>query len=85
MLCVRALASSDAIGGDVSARRPSHSPTSAASTHHPAATGITSESARVGGRGEVTAASALAAPALSSTVIRRKSVNRTSVVSVGVH
>ena len=41
---MRALASSEAIGGEVSARRPSDNPTSTATTHHPAATGTTRSS-----------------------------------------
>ena len=50
--CVRALASSVAIGGEVSARRPSQIPISAAITHQPAATGTTQVVAALGGAGE---------------------------------
>jgi len=41
---VRALASNEAIGGEVSARRPSQIPMIFATTHHPATTGTISES-----------------------------------------
>ena len=83
VVCMRALASSDAIGDDVSARRPSQIPMIPATTHQPATTGTISESPCVAAPASVTAASALAAPALSRTVIRRKSVNRTVSESIG--
>ena len=73
------VASRRAIGGLVSARRPSRRPITAAITHQPAQTGT---SARLGTlrrpASTVTAASAVAAPALSSTVVLRKSTKRTA-------
>src|SRR5437588_3584178 len=74
---MRALASRLAIGGEVSARRPSQIPIPAAISHHPAATGTTSSSSEPIPPARVTAASALAAAALIKTVVFRKSAKRT--------
>ena len=68
--CMRALASRLAIGGEVSARRPSQIPITAATTHQPAATGTTRSSPEPSAPpASVTAASAVAAAALISTVV----------------
>ena len=65
---VRALASSDAIGGEVSARRPSHEPDQRG--EHPPAGGERDEQRVVvsAAAASVIAASAVAAPALIITV-----------------
>jgi hypothetical protein len=78
--CVRALASSVAIGDDVPEWRPIHPPMRAAMSHQPMATGTRRLPKAPCPEATVTAASALAAPALSSTVVLRRSVKRTSVV-----
>src|SRR5277367_22732 len=70
-------ASSRAIGGFVSARRPRRRPISAASTHQPTASGPTRASELCAAASTVTAPSAVAAPALSRTVVLRKSTKRT--------
>ena len=75
---VRALASSVAIGAEVFARRPSQPPASAAISHQPPATGTSRFSEVPAPPATVTAASAVAAPALRRTVVLRKSVKRTS-------
>ena len=62
----------------VSARRPSHRPISAATTHQPTADGITSASSRSAAASQRHRRQRVAAPALSRTVVRRKSANRTS-------
>src|SRR3954451_21613167 len=77
VVCERAPASSRAIGGDVSARRPSHNPMSAATIHQPTLTRISVPPGSCEMPITVIAASAVAAPALSSTVALRKSPNRT--------
>src|SRR4051794_21821423 len=82
VVCERAPASSRAIGGEVSARRPSHRPISAAASHQPRLTPIRIPSGSWEMPITVIAASAVAAPALSSTVALRKSPNRTVGASV---
>src|SRR5271167_513990 len=72
-----AFASRRAIGGLVSARLPKRRPITAAITHQPSATGTTCFSPCSAAASTVTAASAVAAPALSRTVVLRKSTNRT--------
>src|SRR6516164_6664163 len=80
--CVRAVASSDAIGGEVSARRPSQIPIKPAATHQPAENGTRRSSLLPVAPATVSAAKTVAAPALARTVVRRKSVNRTGWASV---
>src|ERR1700733_9845720 len=75
--CVRALASSDAIGPDVPARLPSQMPIPAAATHQAAANGTSVSSPLFAPPATVTAASRVAQPALTRTVVRRKSAKRT--------
>src|SRR5277367_5932145 len=74
-----ALASSRAIGGFVCARLPSRMPVAVASSHQPTATSASCVSERELAAITVTAASAVAAPALRSTVVLRKSTNRTAL------
>src|SRR5207248_495435 len=78
--CVRALASNEPIGGEVSARRPCQIPNSAANTHHAAAKGTIRSLLLPAAPATVSAASTVAAPALARTVVRRKSVNRTTLI-----
>src|SRR5271155_1018921 len=73
-------ASSRAIGGVVSARRPRRRPISAASTPPPTAIAPTRASELCAAARTVTAASAVAAPALSRTVVLRKSTKRTCLL-----
>src|SRR6185437_5818578 len=72
-----AVASSRAIGGLVAARRPSRIPTTVATSHQPAETNTSVWSALDAPASTVTTASAVAAAALSSTVVLRKSTKRT--------
>src|SRR5580704_1751956 len=81
-VCVRALASSDAICDVVPARRPIQVPNAPATNHQPAETGTSRSSLVPAAAATVTAASALAAAALISTVVRRKSENRTPAARV---
>jgi hypothetical protein len=74
--CVRALASTEAIGDEVSARRPSHAPATPAIAHQAAETGTSKSSEDPLAPATVTAASAVAAAALRRTVVLRKSVKR---------
>src|SRR5215207_5070024 len=81
VVCERAPASSRAIGGEVSARRPSAMPIVVASSHQPAATYTSTPSSSRAMPITVTVASSVAAPALSRTVALRKSPNRTAARS----
>src|SRR5579884_1292816 len=74
---IRALDRRFAIGGEVSPRRPSQTPITAAIAHQPAPSGTTRPSPLSAAPATVTAASALAAAALIRTVVRRKSEKRT--------
>src|SRR4029077_2293740 len=78
VLVARAPDSRRAIGGLVCARRPSPSPTRVAITHQPrsTATSTVREPEPVVEASSEMAASAVAAPALSSTVVLRKSTKR---------
>ncbi len=76
VVCVRALASKDAIGDDVSFRRPMITPSTVATTHQPAATGTSRLSPFPLAPATVTAASTVAAAALMRTVVRRNSAKR---------
>src|SRR5439155_3000753 len=73
----RALESSRAMGGLISARLPSRSPMSAASTHQPTTIGTRVSSEWVAAASTETVASTVAAPPLSRTVVLRKSTKRT--------
>ena len=77
MLVAFAPESSRAIGGVVCARLPSRSPMTAAISHQPTAIGTSSLLELPAPASTVTAASAVAAAALSRTVVLRKSTNRT--------
>src|SRR5215212_5933391 len=76
-ICIRASASSRAIGGEAALRRPIHAPSSAATAHQPTATSISDPVGSPDAFATVSAASSVAEPALSSTVALRKSTNRT--------
>ena len=77
VVCVRAVASRRAIGGVVSARRPSQTPITAATAHQPTLTSTAVGSKSREAEIRVSTASKVAAPALSRTVTLRKSTNRT--------
>src|SRR5918997_4743273 len=76
-ICIRASASSRATGGEAALRRPTQAPNSPATSHHPTATSISVVSDSDEARATVRAASSVADAALSSTVVLRKSTNRT--------
>src|SRR6185312_14797432 len=59
------------------ARRPSQIPIKPAATHYPAENGTSESLLSPAAPATVSAASTVAAPALASTVVRRKSANRT--------
>src|SRR6266568_727671 len=65
------------MGGLISARLPSRSPMSAASSHHPTAIGTRVSSEWLASASTETVASTVAAPPLSRTVVFRKSKKRT--------
>src|SRR6516165_7587210 len=75
-----ALASRRAIGGLVSARRPRRRPMTAAISHQPTAITTRLFSEFPAAASTVTVASAVAAAALSRTVVLRKSTNRTRLL-----
>jgi hypothetical protein len=78
VVVARAPASSRAIGGVVSARRPSTIPITAATDHHAAQNTSSPVSSSPAAPAIATAASAVAAAAHDSTVVLRKSTKRTS-------
>src|SRR5262249_3024413 len=75
-----ALSRGRAIGGLVSARRPRRRPITAAISHQPTAIATSPFSEFPAAASTVTVASAVAAAALSRTVVLRKSTNRTRLL-----